>query len=534
LSNSSRLTCIQKLFLLTGIVVLLRCWVASSLPMLSGEAYYWLWGQKPAAGYFNHPPMVGLSGCLFFSWIHQSELAARSAALIMGALSILSVYKFTYDLFKSDRLALRTAFWFSIIPAFTWLGTSLQPDNGLILFMIFSWWAGWNAMNSDHPPAWWALCGITGGLALMSKFMAWVLLPTIILYLLISSRNRSQLKTPWPWLAALLSMVVVFPNLAWNARHEWINYAFQIRRSGLTESHFDARNPLIFICGLLITLSPLFAFALVRSCTHHLRNWKQIDEQTRYLLCIGLPLPVFLGVLSLATKISFHWPTAGYIPLLILTVRLFDQTCLFRIKYQVWSKRVAMAMAGLFLMMPILLRVPSMLPVMDDDHPLFSLSRLHPDISGWNPLGEYIRSLYLEPDGPATNFIMTHNYYLAAKLAFYADLPHDILVFDAESEHNFRFWREQHDDLRGKDALVVIEKSNPNYKHRRFRTKYDKYLRQLNPLFESVDVLPSYQFLQDGSRQEYLGVETSPPRTREFLLFHGHGFKGHLKNEERG
>src|SRR5574342_803708 len=37
---------------------LLRAFAFRGLDLYTDEAYYWLWSTRPAAGYFDHPPMV--------------------------------------------------------------------------------------------------------------------------------------------------------------------------------------------------------------------------------------------------------------------------------------------------------------------------------------------------------------------------------------------------------------------------------------------------------------------------------------------
>ena len=41
-------------------LMLVRLWLASSLPLVPDESYYFLWAQHLQAGYFDHPPMVAL------------------------------------------------------------------------------------------------------------------------------------------------------------------------------------------------------------------------------------------------------------------------------------------------------------------------------------------------------------------------------------------------------------------------------------------------------------------------------------------
>jgi len=44
--------------ILIAALLVLRAIMAAQLPLSADEAYYWLWSQHLAAGYFDHPPMI--------------------------------------------------------------------------------------------------------------------------------------------------------------------------------------------------------------------------------------------------------------------------------------------------------------------------------------------------------------------------------------------------------------------------------------------------------------------------------------------
>ena len=60
LKDGAGLSDAKKVALVIGVMAVVHAITAVSLPVTAGEAYYWLWGKYPAAGYFDHPPMVGI------------------------------------------------------------------------------------------------------------------------------------------------------------------------------------------------------------------------------------------------------------------------------------------------------------------------------------------------------------------------------------------------------------------------------------------------------------------------------------------
>ena len=85
---------------------------------------------------------------------------------------------------------------------------------------------------------WWLALGLTLGLGLLNKWsVAW--LGAGLAVALVASPSRRALRTPWPWLAALIAAAIVSPNLAWQARHGWPTLEFMRNASANKMRAFD-------------------------------------------------------------------------------------------------------------------------------------------------------------------------------------------------------------------------------------------------------------------------------------------------------
>lgn len=73
----------------------------------------------------------------------------------------------------------------------------------------------------------WFAAGLFAGLALLSKsFSASPVMFGALIFLSTSPRHRHWLARPAPYFAALITLIVVLPVIVWNARNEWISFAF--------------------------------------------------------------------------------------------------------------------------------------------------------------------------------------------------------------------------------------------------------------------------------------------------------------------
>lgn len=434
-----------RLALLIGIMSALRAVAAAAYPLLASEAYYWLWGQHLALGYFDHPPMTGWVSRISFGWIMRSQLAARSGPIILGALTTLVVYRLGTELFGSKRIGWRAALVFGVVPIFDAGCVLIQPDNGLMFFMALTWLLFWRAAQSGARIGPWLLTGIPAGLALLSKFHAWVMLPPLFLFLLISRQRARLLLTPGPWLAILVALAVLSPNLYWNAHHGWLTYGFQAHRSGLGDVHPSAGRFLSYLGGPLLTLSPLVYVAAVCAAAKALMRWSDPRRpELIYLFLAGAPLPLFFMTLSPLVSISLHWPALGFLPLTILAVGMIERGEMFDARYGPTMLRIAMAMAA------VLHLTPFLIPAIPDHFqpPMarkeVNTGRLKAEMSDWFQLGGQVRALFDGFNDPQGTLVLTPDYHLAAQLAFYSGLPNSFDVLAENREHAFTLWEDTH------------------------------------------------------------------------------------------
>lgn len=523
---------LPKLLALIAVMAALQLAATLTAPMLAGEAYYWLWGKHLAPGYFDHPPMVAVVAALFFGWIDGSPLAARSSSLVLAAVTLGVIYALARAVYPEGRTAWRATLLFAVIPLFHAAGFLIQPDTSLIFFMSLTWLFFWKASRPGSGWLFWILSGVTAGCALLTKFHAWVLLPPLYLFLLLTPAGRQRLKSPAPWVAILVALAVLSPNLVWNARHDWLNYTYQWRRSDIPESRFEIENVLIYILGPALTLSPVVYAMILGGVWKGFRQWlEERDERAIFLLCAGLPLPVFLGLLSFVVTISLHWPSSGYIPLLILTVGLIDRGAFTKTGLYRAALISAIALTGLgHLGLHTIDRIPPGLrsPFRGD---MINTTRLKAEWKGWPEIGAMARELLEEANKTHPTVLMAPDWHLASSIAFYSERPTEVFAYNEFDAHNYKLWMRDRDNLKGMNAVILIQKSDPYEEHSRMWKKVDKYVREVSPLFEEVEHQASIIVYEDGSVERYWGVDVSRPRYRELIVIEGRGFKGELRDE---
>ncbi len=301
--------------------VILRAIPAALVGPGFDEAYYYLFSQHPAWGYFDHPPMVAfVAGAgQWLTRIH-SPLTLRLGAIISFTLTLMGLYQVTSYLYGRTAGRLALLFPHAIPYFFAGAGAFVIPDNALTAAWIWCLYLILMLREERINRTWgFLLLGAVTGLALLSKYHA-VLLPASFVIATLFDRRLQCWWCNWRLYLALIVAVVVFsPCLFWNAQNHWISFVEQFGKS--TSSGLRIRFDLLgqAVGGQLLYLTPWMAVALwIGSLRISRRN------RSDFWL-----LPFFLAPVGIFTLLGFtrgilpHWTMPGYLTSFVLAAGTF-------------------------------------------------------------------------------------------------------------------------------------------------------------------------------------------------------------------
>jgi len=194
------------------------------LPLLPDEAYYWDWSRRLALGYFDHPFIAALVIHATTAIGGVTPAAARAGMVVFGLGTVVLAYRL------ATLLGGRLAGWLALIaaatcPLYALLSLYAAPDGPMLFLWAATVYAVTRAVMTNRG-RYWYLAGLMWGLALLSKYVAILLAPSILLYLVLF--QRGWLRRREPYLGSLIALLVFSPNLWWNARHDWVTISFQL------------------------------------------------------------------------------------------------------------------------------------------------------------------------------------------------------------------------------------------------------------------------------------------------------------------
>jgi len=308
----------RTLWGLIAVTALIRLAWAASLGPGMDEAYHYLFVVHRDWSYFDHPPMLAVveAAGVALSGGAISTFALRLGFIALFAGSTWLLARLTSRQF-GDRAGVMAALTLNLTVFYGMIaGTFSSPDGPLLFFWLLTLDRLAVALRGPDRTADWAGVGLAWGGAILCKYYA-VLLPAgAVLYLVVRPSALRCLRTPGPYLAALLGVLVFSPTVYWNATHGWASFAYQGGRAG----GFQGLRADYFFEALLaqvLYLTPWVAVGLaavvVGLIRRGLRGWTDFEA---FLVCQAAPaLGLFLGVATFK-RIMPHWPMIGFVALL--------------------------------------------------------------------------------------------------------------------------------------------------------------------------------------------------------------------------
>jgi 4-amino-4-deoxy-L-arabinose transferase-like glycosyltransferase len=428
---------------LIGILLLgWRFWVLPQLgiTLYVDEAQYWTWAQEPAWGYFSKPPGIAALIWLSTALFGDGLLGVKALAMLCYPAAAAACWAIARRLYDE-----RTAFWSALsvltLPMFSWLGLFVSTDALLTLFWTLALWAFLRARAQD---GWgdWLLLGLFCGLGLLSKYTMAAWLGAAFLYLL--AFERARLKSAKPWVAALLALLILAPNIAWNVAHDFptLKHTADIT---VNKHAAGGLGPLAeFWAAQWISFGPVLGSVFVLLLARSRQTWR--DERARLLLWFALPLWAVVSAQALKSGANANWAAPAFAPAAIAAVAwLLTREC---------RRWLLAALALNTLLVGVVYHWPMLMAAVNPENP--AKKDFYTRARGWDELGRQMRPfLIAHPEA----VLLADGRTLLAHLRYELRDLHPVAVawnpkHEASDHYKLTTDLNAH---RGSDALLVTE-----------------------------------------------------------------------------
>lgn len=393
------------------------------------EAHYALYASHLALSYFDHPPLVG--------WVQWPLVALNAPVEVLRwipellwlgtALLVFQIAERLQALTPGARQGLGAGFWavlvMALAPLLHVLGIGLLPDTLLMFFTALLMWQTLDLMapGATASRARWLWLGLVLGLAGLSKYTA-IFAALAVAACLLAAHGVRLLRSPWPWVAVLLAVVVVSPVAIWNYQNGWISFVYQTQHG---KGGGWRVLPLVqFLIVQLLAYGPLLFWGAA--------GWWALRATAARALLVFFVLPfAVLAALSGGGSSLPHWTAPAWVALVPFSgVGLVGFLQRSASKWRTWCV-IALAVVQLAMGLGLMGLMAS------GGAPWFTSARPNPfaDVHGWEQAGE--RALALAKQ-QGLQSVSVQNWTLASRMGWYArPLPVHVLEdrFD-----QFDFW----------------------------------------------------------------------------------------------
>lgn len=297
--------------LAAAVLAMLRAPLAGALGLAPDEAYYWMWAQRLDWSYFDHAPMVGWLIAAATALLGDGVAAVRLPALVAGFVAPVALAYVAWVLApegRRDRAALFTAVLAGVMPAMHAAGVVVTPDSPQAMFWSLTMAALAAALFRGWTAGWY-LAGVALGLAMLSKYTTVTLGGSMALLAFLDADTRRHLRTPHPWIAAVICIVLFLPVVHWNATHDWISFRFQLGHG--TDREGGVGSFLQFLLAQIAILTPMIAALVV---LHVMKGGMAATRQgDRFLTASIVPTAVFFGFMAARSRPEANWPAMAWL-----------------------------------------------------------------------------------------------------------------------------------------------------------------------------------------------------------------------------
>ena len=383
--------------------------------LANDEAYYHMFAERLAWGYFDHPPVTALlvwAGERLFG----GELGVRFFFTVLQPLYLWILWR----LIRPADAGRRDAALFVVVSAATLMlqlyGFIAVPDGPLMfttaLFLLtFKWF-------SENRRRAWLWMGIAMALMAYSKYHG----ALVVLFAL--AANPRQLLRPALYSSGAVALLLLVPHLVWQYEHDWASFAYHL--SG-RNSVFRPGYVVEFLANVLVVFNPFFVPLYVQA-------WRKVKPQTpvgRALKLLPVAFIVFFMLSSLRGYVQPQWVIVscfGLVCVLFAYARRHPRT-----------RRYVMRAGGVTVGLIVLVRLVMIFNPLGIRFEVFN-----------NP--ESYAAIAAEADGRPVVF--RYGYAVAAKYAFYTG-------GEAYCQPNIRYrthqWQFRDDDTRFAGHEVLVE-----------------------------------------------------------------------------
>lgn len=280
---------------------------AAATELANDEAYYHLFAERLAWGYFDHPPLTALLVRLGESLL-PAEAGVRFFFTLLQPLYLYILWR----LIRPVNATPRDGALFGMLTAATLMlqlyGFLAVPDGPLMmtsaLFLLTLKWF------SERRRGAWLWMGLAMAAMAYSKYHG------VLVLIFALAANPRLLRRPDLYLGGAVAALLLVPHLLWQYHHDWASLAYHL--SG-RNAQFRLSYVTDFAANMLAVFNPLYVPLYIQA-------WRKTHPENAAGRALKLFPPAFIGFFLLSSCRGYVQPQWVIVAVFGLVYVLFDYT----------------------------------------------------------------------------------------------------------------------------------------------------------------------------------------------------------------
>ncbi|HSC17816.1 MAG TPA: glycosyltransferase family 39 protein [Rhizomicrobium sp.] len=301
-----------------GTITLVRIAVliATPLQLYPDEAQYWWWAQAPDLGYFSKPPLIA-----WVIWLttrfSDAEWAIRLSSPLLHGATALVMFQIGWRVYDA-RVGFWSALAYITLPGISYSSGLISTDVPLLFCWAAALYAFFRAIHRDSW-GWPLLCGVALGFGLLAKYaMLYFLLGAFIAAAASTAARRLVFSTRGALILGI-GLLILSPNLIWNAAHGWPTLAHTEANANWSHARYDFGSAFAFIFGQFGVVGPLMMAGWIGGLLTLRRSRKSGDGDI-ILACFSVPILLLIVLQSFIAEANANWAAPAYVAAVPLAV----------------------------------------------------------------------------------------------------------------------------------------------------------------------------------------------------------------------
>jgi 4-amino-4-deoxy-L-arabinose transferase-like glycosyltransferase len=282
------------------------------------EAQYWMWSRTFEWGYFTKPPLIAwVIGLTTFLSGTDAEWAVRLGAPIAHAVAACALFVLGRSMYGAWP-GFWVAFGWLMLPG-VWFSSSLISTDALLLpIWSIALLAMWRLVNT-RAWSWAVVLGLAVGMGVQAKYAMFYFFLCTALAAWWLPPVREALAKGRGLLATLIALIVLSPNLIWNAQNGFVTAQHTASNAHLDNSSlFNIDELFEFIFGQVGVLGPVIFVVLIWALWRAGRRSGGLSTEEKFLIAYIIPPFIIISAIAFISRANANWAAVAYPALLLL------------------------------------------------------------------------------------------------------------------------------------------------------------------------------------------------------------------------